>query len=75
MLLDKKETEVNPKPLCFIKGRVQSETNNNQIHCPMKGPNIMNKNENMINIEKLTVIELETFSETESFLVSLYIKE
>jgi hypothetical protein len=41
----------------------------------MKGPNIMNTNENRISIEKLAVIELETLSEIESFLVSRYIKE
>jgi hypothetical protein len=41
----------------------------------MKGPNIMNINENRINMEKLAVMEFETFSEVVSLLVSLYTKE
>jgi len=41
----------------------------------MKGPNIININENRINIEKLAVMELEIFSDIESFLVMRYTKE
>lgn len=41
----------------------------------MKGPNIMKRKENRINIEKPAVMELETLSETDSFLVNLYMKE
>lgn len=41
----------------------------------MKGPNIININENKINIEKLAVMEFEIFSDIKSFLVRRYIKE
>lgn len=75
--LDKKsENEVNPKPYDFHEGQgFISNFDINQIHCPIKGPSIMKINENRINIEKLAVMEFDTFSETESFLVRRYIKE
>lgn len=45
------------------------------IHCPTKGPNIMKRKENRINMEKLAVMEFEILSETDSFFVNLYMRE
>jgi len=67
---------VKSGPYCFLESPATVENFDiNQIHCPTKGPNIMNIKENRINIEKLAVMEFETFSETESFLVSRYTNE
>ena len=62
--------------MAFVKARDNEDNLNiDQSHCPMKGPNIININENRINIEKLAVMEFEIFSDIKSFLVRRYTKE
>ncbi len=73
-LLNGKKSRLIRNHLFFLKVRI-NRCIQIPIHCPIKGPNIININEKRINIEKLAVIEFETFSDAFSLLVSLYTKE